>query len=155
MSLKLGALARAEVDVTTPARMTVIDADTQRALTDTKGKECYIDFLSIDSEAGRKLDRARSAAAFRKMRSGRNQIENEDPVETQVETLAALATGWYFGEDADVFSPDKAKELFATPEYAWLRKQAYVFIHAEANFIKRSSTTSASSPSGTSPKTAS
>lgn len=141
MNLKLGALTSAATDVTAPARMVVIDADTQRPLTDAKGNECYIDFLSIDSEVGRALDRARSQAAFRKMRSGRNTTENEDPVETQVETLTALAKDWFFGEDADKFSPEAAKELFSTPEYAWLRKQAYVFVHAEANFIKRSSKT--------------
>jgi hypothetical protein len=156
MSLKLGALAAVATDVSAPSRMTVIDADTQRPLTAIDGKdegerpilkECYIDFMSIDSEAGRKLDRVRNAAAFRKARSGRNIVDDEDPVDVQVETLTALTTGWYFGPDAEVFTSAAARELFANPEYAWLRKQGYVFVHSEANFIKRSSTTSAASPS--------
>ena len=141
-NLKLGALATVAADVGKPARMTVINIDTEKPLMDGAGedaKPCYIEFYSIDSERGRKIDRERNLAAVRKMRSGRNRQDDEDPVDLQVETLAALAADWYFGADADAFTPEAARALFADPEYAWLRKQAYVFVYSEANFIKRSS----------------
>lgn len=153
MSLKLGALAGAQVDVAHPARMTVIDINTQKPLIDDAGKECWIDFMSPDSEVGRKLDRIRNSAAFRRARSGRNNEDAEDPVDVQVETLSSLATGWYFGEDAEEFSKKTAAALFADPEYAWLRKASYVWVYAEVNFIKRSSTSSAPSPSTSGEKT--
>ncbi len=159
MSLKkLGALAGKTLDVTTPARMTLIDVETERPMMAETGEldanqkpviaECYIDFMSPDSEAGRKLDRIRTSAAFRKMRSGRNRIDDDDdPIDLQVETLCALATGWFFGHDADSFSKEAAATLFGDPEFAWLRKKAYTFVYAEINFIKRSSKSSAPSPS--------
>ncbi len=43
---------------------------------------------------------------------------------------------------------DAATTLFSDPEFAWLRKKSYVFVYAEANFIKRSSTASSRSPTG-------
>jgi hypothetical protein len=142
MTLKLGALASVAADVSKPARMEVINVDTEKPLTDADGQPCWIDFYSADSEAGRKLDRERSAAAVRKFRSGRNRVDDgEDPVDVQVETLSALAAGWYFGPDAEEFSASAARKLFADPAFAWLRKQAYVFVNAEANFIKSSSKT--------------
>lgn len=152
--MKLGALEKIAADVETSARMTVIDPDTQMPLKDADGAECYIEFLSIDSAAGRNLDRARGHAVMRKMRSGRNLADDdEDPLEQQVDTLVALATGWHFG-DADPFSPDVARRLFSDPQYAWLRRQGYIFVYNTANFIKRSSKSFGASPSTTSGKAA-
>lgn len=140
MSIKLGALAGVGADVDAPARMVVIHPDSQKVLLDSSGAECFIEFLSPDSEVGRKLDRARGVAAMRRARSGRNRVDDdEDPVDIQIDTLTALATAWNFGPDADAFSADAARSLFSDPAFAWLRKQAYVFVYAEANFIKRSS----------------
>lgn len=137
MSFKLGALASVVADVVAPARMVVINADTDRPLLDSEGKQCYIDFYSVDSEQGRTLDRARNKAMMRKMRSGRNRVDDdEDPLDNQVETLATLAAGWNFGPDAEAFSKDAASALFSNPEFSWLRRQAIVFVNAEANFIK-------------------
>lgn len=140
MSFKLGALASVAANVAAPSRMVVMNADTDRPLLDSEKKECFIDFYSVDSEAGRKLDRMRGVALMRKMRSGRNRIdEDDDPIEQQVEMLATLAAGWNFGPDAEPFSKEAATALFSNPEFSWLRKQAAVFVNVEANFIKGSS----------------
>lgn len=144
--MKLGVLEAVATQVESAARMTVVDPD-ERVLIDADGKECWIDFLSADSEAGRKVERSRNRAQFARARSGRNTDIDDDPVEVQVEILTALATGWYFGPDADPFSKAAAKALFADPEYAWLRKRSYTFVYSAANFIKRSSKTSSPSPS--------
>ena len=151
MTLNLGALAALAADSDKPQRMTVIDPDTQKPLKDDDGKECWIEFISVDSEVGRRLERERTGAQLRKMRSGRNRQDDEDFVEQQVEALTALATGWWFG--GSPFSKDAAGELFAHRQYAWLRKQAWGFVNNEANFMMGSSKNSSATPSTNSAST--
>ena len=139
--MKLGKLSASALDTEHSAQMHIVDPDSGRTLCDDDGNECYIEFMAIDSSIGRKLERDRSVAQMRKLRSGRNTDLDDDPVDVQVETLTALATGWYFGRDADEFSKTAAKTLFNDPAYAWLRKQAYTFVYTSGNFIRRSSTT--------------
>lgn len=137
--MKLGALEKLATDTATPARMTVIDMDTDRPLLGADGKECYIEFLPIDSDAGRRLDRERAVAGRRKIVSGRNRQDDDDPVEQQIETVVTLATGWNFGPDSEQFSKKAAQELFANPEFGWLMRQSWTFVYTAANFIKSSS----------------
>lgn len=146
--MNLGALKTLAVNVNHAARMTVIDVATQMPLKDQNGNDCYIEFLSVDSEIGRKIELDRSRAQVRKMRANKNI--DDDPIEVQVEMLTALATGWSFGDGADPFTKEGARALFSDQEYAWLRKQAYVFVYTEANFFKTSSKPSSPSPSGNS-----
>jgi hypothetical protein len=122
--------------------MQIISPATDAVLKDRDGKEAFISFLSADSDAGRKIDRAQSLQVVRKMRSGRNlQNDDEDLTEGQIEKLAALTTGWHLvdldGEHLDVpFSPENARELFNDPGLSWLRRQAWVFVNTAGNFIK-------------------
>lgn len=134
--MKLGTLSALATDVQSAARMTVVDHN-EVTLKDADGNECYIEFVSADSEDGRKIERARNAAQLTRLRNGRSI--DDDPVETQVELLTALARGWSFGPDADPFTKDAARSLFADPEYAWLRKRAYTFVYSAANFTKSAS----------------
>lgn len=152
--MKLGAISALAADTSGAQRMTVINLETQLPLK-AGDKECYVELLSVDSEVGRKLDRDKSLANVRKLRSGRNLVdEDADPIKQQVDDLAALTVGWYFGEDAEAFSPEAARTLYGDPAYAWLRRQVFVFVNDTANFMKSSSTTSVRSPSKSSAKVA-
>lgn len=142
--MKLGALEKVAADTEAATRMIVVDPDSRQVLKCADGKECYIDFLSVDSETGRRLERQRTTAQLAKLRSGRNrraEEEDADMIKLQAETCAALATGWYFGDDADPFSKDAALDLFSNPKYAWLRRDSFVYVNETANFIKSSSKT--------------
>jgi hypothetical protein len=141
-----GVLSQLAADASRPSRMTVINPDTEQALRDGNGEECWIEFLSIDSEAGRKIERLRQGTLLRRMRSGRTRLEDEDPIEYQADMLTALCTGWNLGSEAR-FSSGAARDLFSSPEFGWLRRQCWVYVGSEANFIRRSSRTSSSSPS--------
>jgi hypothetical protein len=149
MTSKFAALA---ANVSDAFNMPIISPLTEGVLKDGDGKEAYISLLSADSEAGRKIDRAQSTQAVRKLRSGRNLQEDEDLTEGQIEKVIACTTGWYLvdldGAPIDLpFSKENAKELWNDPGLAWLRRQAWVFINTAGNFIKRSSKNSSASPS--------
>src|SRR4051812_3603008 len=148
MSLaKFGALA---VDTSSTSKMPIILPGEIDPAQDDSGKEGYIEFLPWDSEPGRALDRQRNVEAVRKgfrQRSRaelRAEAEGEDQVDLQAERLAALATSWHLvGPDRQVIDVDfnlsNALELFRSPETAWLRRQAWVYVANEANFMKNSS----------------
>jgi hypothetical protein len=138
---KFAALA---VNVVDSFNMQIISPRDEMVLKDAAGREAFISFLSNDSEAGRKLDRAYQLAQARKKRNGRNAEDDEDYIKLLVERLAALTTGWYLvdldGNAIDVpFSPENAKELWSDPAMSWLRTQAAVFVNNAGNFMPRSS----------------
>lgn len=148
MSSKFAALA---ANVSDAFNMPVIHQHTDAVLKDKAGKEAYVALLSIDSDAGRAIDRAHNLAQMRSARSGRNLKDNTDFTEQQIEQLVALTVGWHLvdleGNPIDVpFSPENARELWNDPGMAWLRKQAWVFVNTAGNFIKGSSKISAASP---------
>jgi hypothetical protein len=116
------------------------------------GKVAYIEFLPWDSEPGRAFDRLKTTEAVRKgfrQRSRaelRAEAENEDMAADQAQRLAALAVGWYLvapgGEPIGVeFSKENALDLFSDPATAWIRRQAWVYVGNEANFMTSSSKT--------------
>lgn len=138
---KFAALA---ADVASAFRMPVISPLTEEPIKDKEGKEAYVELLSADSEAGRKIDRVQSIAAVRKLRSGRNLQDEDDLSEGQIDKLVALTVGWYLvdpdGNPMDVpFSERDARELWNAQGMAWLRRQAWVFVNTAGNFIKRPS----------------
>lgn len=116
------------------------------------GKVAFIDFLPWDSEPGRAYDRRKTTEAVRKgfrQRSRaelRAEAENEDMAAEQAERLSVLAVGWNLvapnGEPIDIeFSASDARDLFSDPATAWIRRQAWVFVANEANFMTSSSKT--------------
>ena len=144
---KFGSLS---VDTASKSKMPIILPGEIDPVQDESGKEGYIEFLPWDSEPGRAIDRQRNVEAVRKgfrQRSRaelRAEAEGEDQIDLQAERLAALATGWHLvGADRQVidveFSPSNALELFRSPETAWLRRQSWVYVANEANFMKNSS----------------
>jgi hypothetical protein len=153
---KFGGLA---VDVASTSRMEIILPGEIDPVTDEAGNVGYIEFLPWDSEPGRAFDREQNKEAVRKgFRQSsravlRAEAENTDVVLDQAKRLSVLAVGWHLvGPDRiDVpFSKDNALELFSDATTAWLRRQAWVYVGNEANFMKRSSQTSTSSPSASS-----
>ena len=168
MSNKFGTLG---VDTKSTERMEIILPGEIDPLTDDSngpdkpGNVAYIEFLPWDSEPGREFDRKRNVNNVRKgfrqksRAELRAEAEKEDPIEDQAERLSVLATGWHLvGPDRKVidvpFSAANAYELFIANETAWLRRQAWVFVANEANFMKSSSNNSSSSPSTTPAKAA-
>lgn len=153
-----GKFAALKGQATLPSRMIIIDPITEKPIVDKQGNEAFIDMLGPDSDQALKIDRANNTAAVRKMRSGRNRQnpEDEDFIKDQVEKLSAVTVAWYLIDPAtqeplDVpFSKENASELYADRDLGWLRRQAWGHHNAEANFIMRSSKSSASSPSGAS-----
>jgi len=144
---KFGSLS---VDTASKSKMPIILPGEIDPVQDEAGKEGYIEFLPWDSEPGRAFDRKQNSQARRngfRQRSRAEllaEAESTDIVVEQAERLAALATGWHLvGADRQVidveFSPSNALELFKSPETAWLRRQSWVYVANEANFMKNSS----------------
>lgn len=140
------------VNTSASARMEIILPGEIDPLTDKAGKVAYIEFLPWDSEPGRAYDRRKTTEAVRKgfrqksRAELRAEAENEDMAADQAERLSVLAVGWHLvGADKDVidikFSADDALELFSDPATAWLRRQAWVYVANEANFMTSSSKT--------------
>jgi hypothetical protein len=155
---KFGGLA---VDVASTSRMEIILPGEIDPVADDAGNVGYIEFLPWDSEPGRAFDREQNKEVVRKgFRQPsravlRAEAENTDVVLEQAKRLSVLAVGWRLvGADRKVidvpFSKDNALELFSDATTAWLRRQAWVYVGNEANFMKRSSQTSTSSPSASS-----
>lgn len=142
---EFGGLAAA---VDTPYRMTIVHPATSKPITTKDGSQtAYVDLLSLDSAAGRKVAKERSAAAIKRAARLRDEEDDVDidPVEQQVETLTAVTVGWLLidpttGQPLDYpWSPEAARHLWSAPEMAWLRRRAYVRVIDEANFLRASS----------------
>lgn len=133
------------LNVSASVRMPIIYPGDDEPLKDEEGKEAYLELLSEDSAEGRAFERRLSRDVVRKLRrGGRKAVDDEDPLEFQVDKLCTLITGWYLvapgGKRIDVpFSVDKARALFSDPSLTWLRKQALFFVADAANFTKASS----------------
>lgn len=141
MTSKWGGLA---ANVTMPGRMTIVHPATGGPIYDKDGKPAYIDLLSQDSAPGRAIAKEQSAAQLKcAVKAGKIDGDNDaDPVEDQIDILAALARGWYLvdpstGEliDYAFTGLQSARELFAADELHWLRRQAYVWVINQGNFM--------------------
>lgn len=114
------------IAVDKPARVTLLHPVTGQPIrrTDT-GEPAWIDILSADSKAARDHEREMQN---RRLRSRARRISAEEIEAEGVELLVALTKGWSLaaldGEPLDVpFSPDNARELYSTPELAFIRRQ--------------------------------
>jgi hypothetical protein len=133
-----------ELEVETSFRRILLHPVTQQPLRDGEGREAYIDHYSRDSEITRKHERAinRRRLAMR----GRLKITPEEIEAEATELLAALTAGWYLvdltGNPIDLpFTPENARELYASPAVSWLREQLEESTADRANFSKGSSMT--------------
>jgi hypothetical protein len=148
---KFGSLA---ARVSETFHVELIDPVTQEAIRDQAGNAAFIEVLSADSEEGRAFDRER-AVVFRKQaaRTRSAALETIDQFEENIAKCARLTRGWHLVDPAtqdvlDVkFSRENARELYSEPGMNWLFMQVWVAANDAANFMRRSSTTSMSSPS--------
>jgi hypothetical protein len=152
------------VEIDKPSRMPIVLPGEIDALVDENGAEAYIEFLPWDSEPGRKFDQEQQREQVRKgfrQRSRadlRAEAENVDLIKDQADRLVVLATGWHL-VDTDrapidtPFSKANALELFMAPKLGWLRRQAWLYVSNETNFMQRSSKNSSTSPSTNSSST--
>jgi hypothetical protein len=141
-----------------PSRMQIVLPGEIDPLVDEDGHEAYLEFLPWDSEPGRKFDQEQQRETMRKgfrQRSRadlRAEAESVDLIKDQADRLAVLATGWHL-VDIDrkpidtPFSKADALELFMSPELSWLRRQAWLYVSNETNFMQRSSRNLSPSPS--------
>ena len=135
-------------------RVMIIDAVTDAPLVDRDGAPAYIDVLSADSPKAREFDKNQRAIYRRKAMKSRNGIvEGEDQLDENINKCAVLTAGWYLVDPAtkealDVpCTAENAVELYSAPGMNWLFVQPWAAAQNAANFIKRSATTSTSSPS--------
>jgi hypothetical protein len=153
-----GKFGKLSVITDKPSRMPIVLPGEIDPLLDEQGNEAYLEFLAWDSEPGRKFDQEQSRETVRKgfrQRSRaelRAEAENIDLIKDQAERLAVLITGWHLvNPDHTVidtpFSKADALGMFMSPGLGWLRRQAWVYVGNETNFMQRSSRSLSPSPS--------
>jgi hypothetical protein len=125
-----------------PCRMIITHPVTRQPLRSKDGVEAYIEVYSADSEVKRRFDR--EVTRRRLSASGRVKLTPEEIEAQGHDLLAALTAGWNLvgldGEPIDVaFSPQAARELYATPAMLWLREQVDEFAADRGNFSRASS----------------
>ncbi|MFL9823435.1 hypothetical protein [Rhodoplanes sp. SY1] len=132
-------------NVTIPCRMTIRHPATGQPIVDAAGRQAHVDLLSQDSGPGRQLFKDRTAAEIDRLARGEKTAAGPDPIDDQVETLAVLTTGWHLVDpvtrepiDYAFDGPASARALFAAPELAWLRRQAWSHVVDERNFMPAS-----------------
>lgn len=145
MPKKFGALTGA---IEKTAKVIILDPATGQSITDTNGREAYIEVDYADSHVGRNFDKEQRQAA-------RN---SEEQMERNKAKTARLTRSWLLvdpvtHEALDVpCTEDNALELFNDPSpianNIWM--QAWLGANSLANFIKRGSANSTDTPSTTS-----
>lgn len=120
-----------------PARMDIYHPKTGQPLVTTEGAPCWVDLLSIDSEAAQKFERELNNR--RLSLRVRTAVKAEDMEAEQVERLAVVTAGWCLaGLDGAPVAVDcnraNAKELYGEPAMRWLREQVERFLGDRANF---------------------
>lgn len=130
------------VAVDAPARMTIVHPVTGQPLRllgldgEPTGEAAWIDLISADSAAARQHQRE---AQNRRLRARARSITAETIEADGTDLLAVLTRGWALatldGTPIDVpCTPENARELYATPELAWLRRQVDEFVADLGNF---------------------
>ena len=135
---KLAALALA---VDKPQRVEILNPITREPMIDDEKRSAYIEVHSPDSEPARKAER--KALDRRMAVRGRTKITSAELEAERIGYFAAITTGWHLvdfqGKAIDVeFSPETARELYSSGEFAWIRDQVDAFIGDRANFMKPS-----------------
>ncbi|MBN8960574.1 MAG: hypothetical protein J0H71_05535 [Rhizobiales bacterium] len=153
MTNKFGSLTATAAAAET-FRVEIIDAVTDVVLRDKSGKAAYIEVLAADGDVGRAFDKEQRAVMFRKARKSRNGlVEDDDQLEQNIAKCARLTKAWHLvdpvtREPLEVpCNEANAIELYSAPNMGWLFMQPWGAANNAANFIKRSATSSTTSPS--------
>jgi hypothetical protein len=128
---------------------------------DVDGKAAYIDVHSMDSSIARRFDKKERVTAIENIRKGKGPSEIIDPLERNLAKLAALTAEWYLvdpdtGIPIDVpCSAESAVALYNRPNTSWITDPLFAAASNNANFTKRSASSSIATQSGTSETAAS
>lgn len=122
-----------------PRRMIILGEETGAPMRASDGREAYIDLLSMDSPAAKKLQRE---SINRRLGARKTTLTAEAVDAEQVDMLVALTKAWLIvGPDGSVISdtvtPEDARDLYSQPGWAWLRRQAEAFVAQVANFTRK------------------
>lgn len=145
---KFGSLA---ANVGDTHKVTLIDPATDMPIKDGEGKEAFVEVLSSDSEIGRQFDKLRRRA--QSQRAMRGAAITDDGLEEQQHKLAKLTKSWHLVDPATrdplqiACNEENAKELYTDGGMQWLYRQVWLGANETANFIKRSASKSAGTPS--------
>jgi hypothetical protein len=128
------------VAVDQPTRMTILHPVTGQPIrrSDT-GEPAWIDVLSADSKAARDHEREMQN---RRLRSRARRITAEELEAEGIELLVSLTKAWSLatldGDPLDVpCTPENARELYASPELAFIRRQVNEAAADAGNFPAR------------------
>jgi len=125
------------VPVDATARMTILHPATGQPLRNAAtGEPAWIDLLSADSAVARATQRD---AQNRRLRARARTITAESMEADGTDLLAALTKGWSLvtldGAPIDVpCTPENARELYGTPDLAFIRRQVDEFVADLGNY---------------------
>lgn len=124
-----------------PARIELLHPVTGLPLVNAEKQPAYVDVYHADSEVARRHERA---AAQRRLDQGGAALTAVGAEGAMLDYLVALTAGWRLldlnGNPLDVeFSPEAARELYASPATAWVREQVDRGAARRANFAPASS----------------
>lgn len=148
---KFAALA---ADVSQLFKVELIDPITDKPIEDKEGRKAFVEVLSLESPEGLAFDKEQRSVYRRKQMKSRNgQAEPSDSLEENQRKLAALTRGWHLVDPAtrevmDVpCSVENAFELYSSPGLNWIYTPVFVEAANAANFMKRASVNSSTTPS--------
>jgi len=133
------------INVSSAERMPLIARGEDEARKDENGVAAYIEYLSEDSEPGRKFARDTQRDTIRKIRRGGAKVIDEtDDLESHIAKLCVLGTGWHLvsaeGAFVDIpFSPANLRTFLEMPGHFWAVRDSAIFVGTAANFTKASS----------------
>jgi hypothetical protein len=123
--------------VEAPARMTILHPATGQPLRNAQtGEPAWIDLLSADSPAARAHQRE---AQNRRLKARARSVTAEMLEADGTDLLAALTKGWQLvtldgAPIVEPCTPENARELYAAPELAFIRRQVDEFVADLGNF---------------------
>lgn len=128
-----------QVDAT--SRMTIINPVTRQPLRSADGEEAWVDLLAASGKIGAAHDRA---VTDRQLRTRGARYTAEQAEADTVEKLSKLTRGWRLvsldGQFLDIaFNAADARELYSTPELAWLTQQVAEYVTDLGNYRPKDS----------------
>lgn len=144
IALSLGSLA---LETEGTFKVPLIVPGTEDPVKDKDGREAYIEVRSFDSAAAQKVDKANRLALNKMvMRGKRGRLEQEDPLDQNIEKTAALTVSWYLVDPRTKEPNDMPCTLanvlavYTHPKMRWMFRLAFEGASETANFTEDLST---------------
>lgn len=126
-----------EIDVDKPSRLTLLDQNGRPYRSADGKRTAWIDVHSMDSEIGRKHQRA--IARKRLQSRVRLKLTPEELESENTDLLVALTVGWDLVVTDLPFSPENARALYENPKTVNIRRQVDEHAADPSNFASASS----------------